>query len=150
RLVERLYLPTDRQGRYATLRRWFRWLEDHGGVEGRPFLPVGAAFHFLTAGLPAEAERWADVVYRWQYESAARARDPATEAWAAMLQACLCRHGVERMRADADEAAARKAAALDLVAPAITLMQGIARILCGDLGGGEAFLEDAASAGADV
>src|SRR5215831_13887161 len=150
RLVERLWLPTDRQGRHTTLRRWFRWLEDHGGVEGHPFLPVGAAFLFQTAGPPAEAERWADVVDRWQHEAAARAGDPATEAWAALLRACLCRHGVERMRADADEAAARKAAAPDLVAPAITLMQGIARILCGDLGGGEAFLEDAASAGADV
>src|SRR5215469_13209886 len=149
RLVERLYLPTDRQGRRATLRRWFRWLEDHGGVEGRPFLAVGAAFHFLIAGPPGEAERWADVVYRWQHESAARAGDPATEAWAALLQACLCRRGVEQMDADVDEAA-RKAAAVGLVAPAVGLMQGIARILCGDLDGGEAFLKDAASAGADV
>jgi LuxR family maltose regulon positive regulatory protein len=89
------------------------------------------------------------VVYRWQHESAARARDPATEAWAALLQACLCRRGVEQMDADADEAA-RKAAAVGLVAPAVGLMQGIARILCGDLDGGEAFLKDAASAGADV
>src|SRR5262249_4402753 len=149
RLVERLYLPIDRQGGHTTLRRWFRWLEDHGGIEGHPFLAVGAATLFQTAGPPGEAERWADVVDRWQHEAAAWAGDPATEAWAALLQASLCRHGVEQMRADADEAA-RKAAAADLVAPAITLMQGIARILCGDLGGGDAFLEDAASAGAEV
>jgi LuxR family maltose regulon positive regulatory protein len=50
------------------------------------------------------------------------------------------------MRADADEAA-RKFAAAGLVAPAAQLMQGVARVLCGDLDGGEAFLADAISLG---
>ena len=58
-------------------------------------------------GRPAEAERWADVVDRWQSGDAARPDDPAAEAWAALLRACLCRHGVEQMRADADEAVRR-------------------------------------------
>ena len=31
RLMEELWLPTDRQGRFATLQRWFRWLDDRGG-----------------------------------------------------------------------------------------------------------------------
>ena len=44
RLVEKLWLPTDRQGRITTLQRWFRWLEDRGGIEGHPMLAVLAAF----------------------------------------------------------------------------------------------------------
>jgi LuxR family transcriptional regulator, maltose regulon positive regulatory protein len=56
----------------------------------------------------------------------------------------LCRHGVEQMRADADEAV-RMFAAGSFVTPTPALMQGIARVLSGDLDGGDASLEDAAS-----
>ena len=45
------------------------------------------------------------------------------------------------MRADADEAV-RGFAATGIVAPVAQLMQGIARILCGDPEGGDAFFED--------
>ena len=44
RLVQKLWLPTDRQGRTATLQRWFRWLEDRDGMKGHPMLAVQAAF----------------------------------------------------------------------------------------------------------
>jgi LuxR family maltose regulon positive regulatory protein len=56
----------------------------------------------------------------------------------------MCRHGVEQMRADADDAT-RKFAAVNFVAPAALLLQGIARILCGDLDGGDAFLRETIS-----
>jgi LuxR family maltose regulon positive regulatory protein len=58
----------------------------------------------------------------------------------------LCRYGVEQMLADADEAA-RKFAAQNIVTPAAWLLQGIARLLGGDLDDGDAFLQDAVSAG---
>jgi len=58
----------------------------------------------------------------------------------------MCRHGVEQLRADADEAA-RRFAAHNIVAPAPALVQGLARILCGDLDGASVFLEDAVSIG---
>ena len=148
RLVQKLWLPADRQGRTTTLQRWFRWLDDRDGMKGHPMLAVQAAF-FATMGRPAEAERWADVVDRWQYQDPARPEDPATEAWAAVLRAGMCRRGVEQMRADADEAA-RKFAAENLVIPIATLLQGIARILSGDLDGGDASLQDAVSAAGDV
>ena len=64
RLVQSLWLPIDRQGRITTLRRWFRWLEDRGGIEGHPILAVQAAQLFTTTGQPTEAERWADLVDR--------------------------------------------------------------------------------------
>ena len=68
----------------------------------------------------------------------------ATEGWAAVLRTLLCRRGVEQMRADADEAV-RRFAAQSLVTPAAALLQGIARVLCGDLDGGDASLDEAVS-----
>ena len=149
RLVQKLWLPVDRQGRTATIQRWFGWLEDRDGITGHPMLAAQAAVVFETTGRPAEAERWADAVDRWQYQDAARPEDPVTEAWAAVLRADLCRRGVEQMRADADEAV-RKFAAENLVIPVAALLQGIARILSGDLGCGDASLQDAVSAAGDV
>lgn len=110
-----------------------------------------AALTAAHTGRATEAERWADAVERWQHE-AYRDPDPATEAWAAALRAQSCRHGVEQMRADADGFARAivaqgtvmgKASYAKLQAP---LLQGIARIVCGDPEDGEAFLEKAISA----
>ena len=53
------------------------------------------------------------------------------------------------MRADADEAV-RGFAAANTVAPLSALLQGMARVLCGDLEGGDASLESAVSAGENV
>ena len=149
RLVETLWLSADRQGRTTSLQRWFRWLDDRGGIQGHPMLAVQAAMLAEMTGRSAEAERWADMVDRWHYQDAARPDDPSTEAWAAVLRASLCRRGVGQMRADADEAV-RKFAAENLVRPIATLLQGIARILSGDLDGGDASLEDTVSAAEDV
>ena len=142
RLAQELWLPADRRSRTATLQRWFGWLEDQGGIEGHPMLAVQAASVSLMTGRPAEAEHWADVVDRWQFGDGIRPDDPAAEAWAALLRASLCRRGVEQMRADADEAV-RRCAEESLMVPAAALLQGIARILCGDRDGGDASLETA-------
>jgi LuxR family maltose regulon positive regulatory protein len=125
-----------------TLERWFRWLDEQGAIERHPRLAVWRAFLSIATGQPVEAERWADVVDRWQYQDPVRADDPSTEAWAAGLRATLCRGGVEQMRDDADEAVQRCSGA-GLVAPVTALLQGVARVLCGDLVGGDASLEDA-------
>jgi len=146
RLVESLTLPTYREGRVTTVQRWFRWLDDQGGIERHPIIAVWAAMVAAICGQPVEAERWADAVDRWQYGDTARPDDPAAEAWAAVLRAVLCRRGIEQMRADADEGA-RKLAAANILAPAAQVEQGMARILSGDLDGGDAFLEDAISMG---
>ena len=148
-LVEKLGVPTYRQGRVTTVQRWFRWLEDRGGIEGHPMAAVLAALFSALTGRPVEAERWADAVDRWQYGDPARPDDPSAEAWAAVLRAFLCRRGVEQMRADADEAV-RRFAAESFVTPAPAFLQGIARVLCGDLDGGDASLEDAVSVGEEV
>jgi LuxR family transcriptional regulator, maltose regulon positive regulatory protein len=141
RLVDQLAIPTYWQARLTTVQRWFRWLDDRGGMEGHPIAATFASIVAVVSGRPAEAERWADAVDRWLYEDTSRPADPAAEAWATMLRYTLCRHGVEQMRADADEAVQRFAAA-GIVAATVPVAQGIARVLCGDLDGGDAFLED--------
>ena len=133
-----------RQGRIAAVQRWLRWLEDRGETEGHPMEVVMAGFLSAVTGRAAEAERWADVADHWQYGEASGPEDPAAEAWAALLRAVLCQHGVKQMRADADEAA-RRFAAESVREPAAALMQGVARVLSGDLDGGDASLKNAAS-----
>ena len=148
-LIEKLVVPTHRQGRVTTIQRWFRWLEDRGGIEGHPMAAVLASLFCALTGRPVEAERWADAVDRWQYQDPVRPDDPATEAWAAVLRTFLCRRGVEQMRADANEAV-RRFAAQSFVTPAPAFLRGIARILSADLDGGDASLEDGVSVGEKV
>ena len=148
-LVEKLAVPAHRQGRVPTGQRWFGWLEDRGGIEGHPMVAVLAALLSALTGRPVEAERWADAADRWQYGDPARPGDPSAEAWAAVLRAFLCRHGAEQMRADADEAV-RRFATQGLVSPGPAILQGIARVLCGDLDGGDAALEDGISVGEEA
>ncbi len=149
RLAGQLAVPAYRQGRVATIRRWFGWLEDRGGIAGHPMAAVLASLFSALTGRPVEAERWADAVDRWQYRDGARPDDPSAEGWAALLRASLCRRGAEQMRADAEEAV-RRFAAGGFVTPAPALLQGIARILCGDLDGGDLSLEDAVSVGEEA
>ena len=149
RLVQSLGLPTYRQGRVATVQQWYQWLDERGGMARHPVVAAQAALIAADTGRPAEAERWADVVDRWQYQDAARADDPVAEAWATVARAVLCRRGVKQMGADADEAVQRLTAA-NIAAPVAGLCQGIARILSGDLEGGDASLEDTASAAEKV
>ncbi len=66
-----------------------------------------------------------------------------------MLRTFLCRRGAEQMRADADEAV-RRFAAGSFMTPAPAILQGIARVLRGDLDGGDASLEDGVSIGEQV
>jgi LuxR family maltose regulon positive regulatory protein len=141
-LVGRLVLPAYQQGRITTVQRWFRWLQDRGGIGKHPMAAVLASVVCAVTGRPAEAERWADVVDQWQFGGAARPGDPPAEAWAALVRAVLCRGGVQQMHADADEAV-RRFAAEGIVAPIAALCQGLARILSGDLDGGDASFVDA-------
>ncbi len=146
RLVEKLAIPAHRQGRFTSIQRWFRWLEARGGMDGHPMAAVLAALFSALTGRPVEAERWADAVDRWQYGTATPRDAPYAEAYAAILRALMCRRGMKQVRADADEAV-RRCAAQKIVTPAPALYQGLARILSGDLHGGDASFEDAIGPG---
>jgi LuxR family transcriptional regulator, maltose regulon positive regulatory protein len=112
-------------------------------------LAMLASLLSIQTGRPAEAVRWADAADRWQHQDGCEPQDLAAAAWVAVLRAIMCRHGVGRMRADADEAASRFAAA-SLAAPVIPLMQGIARVLSGDLDGGDLSFEEALDVGEEA
>ena len=146
RLAGTLTVPAYRKGRVTTVQRWFGWLEEQGGIEGHPMTAVLASLLSALMGRPVDAMRWADAVDRWQYGDPARPQNPPAEAWAALLRAILCRRGIGQMGADADEAV-RGFTAGSFVTPAPALLQGIARILGGDLDGGDLSLEDAVSVG---
>ena len=141
-LAGRLVLPTYQQGRVSTVQRWFQWLQERGGIGKHPRAAALASVVSAVTGRPAEAERWADVVDHWQSGGAARPGDPPAEAWAALVRALLCRGGVKQMRTDADEAA-RRFTAEGIMAPIGALCQGLARILSGDLDGGDVSFADA-------
>ena len=149
RLVGRLALPAFQQGRVTTLRRWLEWLDDRDGIEEHPIAAVWASHLAAQMGRPAEAERWADVVDRRAHQDGNQADDPAVDAWAAVLRAALCRGGVKQMRADADEAARRFAAA-GIVAPVARLCQGLALVLSGDPQGADVSLAEAIAEGEHV
>jgi LuxR family maltose regulon positive regulatory protein len=145
-LVERLAVPARRQGRIATLQRWFGWLDERGGIERHAMVTVLAALIYAWMGRPREADRWADRADAWHYRDAGRPDDPAVAGWAALLRAFMCRRGVEQMLADADEAS-HTFASHGIVTAGPALLQGVARTLSGDLAGGDVCLEDAVSVG---
>ena len=124
--------------RHATLLRWLRWLDDHGAVREHPMLAVSASMLAAITGRPAEAERWADVVDRWRLGDGTWSAEPVALAWAAVLRAMLCRHGVRQMRADAEQAA-RAFAAEDILVPAPSLTRGIACVLADEIDDAVAF-----------
>ena len=149
RLVEQLWLVAYRQARVTTVERWLQWLEDRSGMDRHPMVAVLALFLAMQMGRSAEAERWADLVDRWPGRDAAQPGDRYAAAWAVLLQAILCRRGVEQMRADADEAA-RRFAEEHIVESAPALLQGLARVLSGDLEGGDAFFQTVLSVGEET
>jgi LuxR family maltose regulon positive regulatory protein len=79
-LVAALAVPGYRHVRVATVQRWFRWLEDRGAIGKHPMVAVLASFLSALTAQPVDAERWGDVVDRWQYGDAARPDDPSTVA----------------------------------------------------------------------
>jgi LuxR family maltose regulon positive regulatory protein len=103
-----------------------------------------AALIYAWMGRPADAERLADVLDGQLHRDGACPGDPLVAGWAALMRAFMCRCGVERMRADAEEAAQRFAAH-GIVTPGPALLRGIARVLSGDLFASDAFLADAVS-----
>jgi LuxR family transcriptional regulator, maltose regulon positive regulatory protein len=149
RLVEKLALPVFRQARLSTLQRWFGWLDVRGAIEGHPIAAVWSSLLAAQTGRSAEAERWADMVDRWEHQDGPEADDPGAEAWTAVLWALLCRHGVKQMLADADDAV-RRFAATGIAVPAAWLCRGIALVLSGDPQGADACFEEVLTDGKDI
>jgi LuxR family transcriptional regulator, maltose regulon positive regulatory protein len=142
RLVWKLALPTYGAGRVDTTRRWFGWFEDQGLLGRYPEVAVVGAWLQALVGQPAAAERWADAAERGP--AAGTLPDGSTsQSYLALLRALLCRHGIDRMRADTQ-------AALDELSPAsqwrptAQLLEGIGSLLAGETDRADPILAHAA------
>jgi LuxR family maltose regulon positive regulatory protein len=147
RLVESLAFPTYASGRVQTARRWFQWFEERGLVERYPLIAVQGAILQVLAGQPEDIERWAAA----EHGLAARrfAQSGTTGPWMGLLRALLCRHGVDRMRADAEAAVAGLAPGSPWRATAL-LLEGIANALAGEADRAEPMLAHAAEVATHV
>jgi LuxR family maltose regulon positive regulatory protein len=129
RLVWELALPAYGAGRVDTARRWFGWFDDQGLLGRYPPVAVLGAWLQALVGQPAAAERWADVAEHGQV-SGTLPDGSTTQSYLALLRALLCRHGVDRMRADTQAALAE----LDPGSqwrPTAQLLEGICYLLGG-------------------
>jgi LuxR family maltose regulon positive regulatory protein len=142
RLVWELALPAYGAGRVDTTRRWFGFFEDEGLLGRYPPVALLGAWLQALIGQPAAAERWADAAE--QGPVTGTLPDGSTvESYRALLRALLCRHGVDRMRADTQ-------AALDELdrgsqwRPTAQLLEGICHLLAGQAGLADPILVHAA------
>jgi LuxR family maltose regulon positive regulatory protein len=132
RLVAELVLPVYYDGRIATLQRWFDWFDHNDLIKRYPAVAVlGACVHAL-AGHPIAAERWADAAEHGASGPLPDGSGPL-EGWLALLGAALCRHGVERMRTDAEVALVLAPSDSPLRATLLMLL-GVSHLLSGDPG----------------
>jgi LuxR family maltose regulon positive regulatory protein len=141
RLASTLAFPAYQHGRVATVERWFGWLEDHGAPARYPEIAVMAALLAAHTGKPADAERWASLAEQGTAAGDLPDGSPTIEPWLALLRAALCRDGVEKMLADADQAV-RTLAAESFWRPAATLYLAVAHLMAGDLDRADALFED--------
>ena len=146
RLVGSLAFPAYQQGRVATAKQWFSWLEDHSAVANQPAVAVMAAMIAALTGKSGEAERWAGAAEGETAVASLPDGSPSIEPWLALLRALLCRDGVEQMRADA-ELAARTMAAGSFWRTSATLYLAIAHLMGGDPGRADVLFEVTAAGG---
>jgi LuxR family transcriptional regulator, maltose regulon positive regulatory protein len=117
-------------GRRDTAIRWYDWFEEQGLIERYPLIAIGGAWRHALLGQPAGVERWAAAADR----ASASATPPerrVVEGSLALLHAALCRHGVERMRADAQFALERLDPGDSARGPALHL-EGVSYLLAGE------------------
>jgi LuxR family maltose regulon positive regulatory protein len=144
-LIEKFGFEVYWHGQRDRLDRWIRWLDDREAIKAHPMVAVIAGFLCLSTVREPEAEQWAGRLDQWQYEESGWAADPVTEAQTAMLRASVCRHGVERMRADVAEAT-EKFAAVGIEPPNLVVYHALVCLLMGEVDRGDAAFEEAISA----
>ena len=149
RLVANCTQPAYQTGRVATVERWLEWLEAHGALERHAAVAGLGGLIAAVRGRPADAERWADAAERATPEGPLPDGSHSSDAWLALLKALLCRHGVARMRVDAD-IAAQEIAPGSQFRPSALLLAGFSRWMEGDLDQADDLLADAAEEGLEV
>jgi LuxR family maltose regulon positive regulatory protein len=128
RLIAEHGLTIYRNSGSDKLGRWFRTLGDDVVAEDA-VLAMLHAWLGVMLGIPAEAERWADLVD--DRLAAGGDLGEKGEALLPLLRAAMCRHGLERMLEDADQAVGSLAEASPW-RPVGLVIAAYARLLCGD------------------
>lgn len=113
-----------------TVLRWLGWFDAQGLIARYPHVAVTGAHLAAQLGFPTRAELWADAAVSGSFDGSLPDGSPLA-SWVALLDATLCRHGVARMRADADEAHERLAPGSPWSGPAM-FMVAMSRLLGGD------------------
>jgi LuxR family maltose regulon positive regulatory protein len=96
--------------------------------------------------LPTDAERWAAIADRGAMFARLPDGSTSIEPWLALVRALLCRHGVDRMRADAELAAKTIAPGSFWRATPILLL-AMASLMAGEPDRADVLFEDAAAEG---
>ena len=124
---------------------WGGWMSG-AGSKGTPWSPCWP--RSSTPGWDGRARPIGGPISPTPGTTGTRAGLMTLRSWAGLpwSRAFMCRRGVERMLADADEAS-HTFATHGIVTAGPALLQGLARTLSGDLAGGDASLEDAVSVG---
>jgi LuxR family maltose regulon positive regulatory protein len=149
RLVVEVALATYAAGQLCRLRGWFTWLETSGLAErDGPVALLGAWLNAL-AGRPVAAERWSETAERWPSDGTAADGILPPDGSLALLNAALCRRGVDQMQADA-ETALRLVPTGTPPQAAAQLLLGIAFMLAGDRRSADRHLANAAQAGEEL
>jgi LuxR family transcriptional regulator, maltose regulon positive regulatory protein len=141
-----LALPVFRTGRMATVEAWLERFDDGALIRRHPTVAVVGAFAHALSGHGFQAERWLDAAAAADSDVGPLLDGSATaRPWVAAGEAMLCRHGPERMRADAELALAELGPLSPWRAPAMWLLANAA-LLQGDASV-DTRLEDALDAG---
>jgi LuxR family transcriptional regulator, maltose regulon positive regulatory protein len=147
--VEQAAIGVYRSGRLATVQRWFDWFDDHGLIQHYPAVAMLGAWIQALGGHAAAAERWAAAAEQGSYEGMLPDGSASIDGWRALLRAKLCRHGVTRMRADAELALTLIPVGSLWRAPA-QLLLGISHLLAGDLGMADRVMAEAVEVAEDT
>ncbi|MCS5718398.1 LuxR C-terminal-related transcriptional regulator [Herbiconiux sp. CPCC 205763] len=100
RLVADVALATYQAGQLQTVQRWITALGDRA-VAAYPPLAVLAGWSAVVSGHPVTADRWADALEGFSYDSPPADGSASFESGRAMLRAMMCAHGPEQAIADA-------------------------------------------------
>ncbi len=146
-LVAANALPLYRDGRVATLERWFAAFDEPQLLARYPAVAVFGTWVHALRGRPDDTERWAHAVESSDYEGPMPDGSVSLRPWAALIRALLCRHGVDQMRADA-ELAIDELSPQSPWLPIAMMIQGVSSLLAGDVDAAEPLLERAGEAAA--
>lgn len=144
RLVGTHALPFFRSGRVATVERWFGQFDDPELLKNYPAVAAFGTWVHALRGRGEDAERFAYALEHSDYDGPMPDGSESIQSWAAVVRAMLCRHGVAKMRVDAELALAELSPSSFWRAPALLLL-AVGLLFEGELERAEELLDETAA-----